>query len=365
LGVTPPFPRLFLTAGVSRFSGQLKALLMNLSSFLTKPLAIGAKKIDSRLIMAPLSGIATVALRQVADSFGGFGLYYAGMASASAVPTEKPEVSFVFRWRSQELPRLVCQIFGSNPSVMARAAARIEAEGFFGVDLNFGCAVSAITRNGAGAALLKDLSAARQVVTQVRKAVAIPLIIKYRTGWKDDPKYAQEMALRFEEWGADALIFHPRVAPDKRTRPPKWEYIACVKQAVTIPVFGNGNVFSQADCARMISLTGCDGVALGRIAAARPFCAARWLAGQEAAPADYSKTAAMLCKSLTEHFGPPHDFSHLKKISPYFCANFLYGHGLDKKIRYAKNMEQACRIFEDFFLEDPPVNGLPNPHLFN
>ncbi|MDI6796167.1 MAG: tRNA-dihydrouridine synthase family protein, partial [Desulfatibacillaceae bacterium] len=111
--------------------------------------------------------------------------------------------------------------------------------------------------------------------------------------------------------------------------------------------------------------TGCDGVALGRIGAARPFCAARWLEGRKADLADYSLVAEMLCQSLTEHFGPPHDFSHLKKISPYFCANFLYGHGLDKKIRCAKDMDQACKIFEEFFLADPPINELPNPHLFN
>ena len=120
---------------------------------------------------------------------------------------------------------------------MALAARRIESEGFFGVDLNFGCSVAAICKKGAGAALLKTPDRAVEIVEAVRRSVSCPLFVKYRTGWEDDPAFAVSMGRAFEAAGADALTFHPRVAPDRRSRAPKWEIIGRVKAAVDIPVF--------------------------------------------------------------------------------------------------------------------------------
>jgi tRNA-dihydrouridine synthase len=130
----------------------------------------------------------------------------------------------------------------------------------FGVDINLGCSNTTICRRNCGAALLKTPDLAAEIVASVREAISCPLTVKFRTGWKDDPNPAIQFAKRFEDAGADALIFHPRVAPDRRSRPAKWEYIGLVKQAVRIPVFGNGDVFDRNDCLRMIQETGCDGI---------------------------------------------------------------------------------------------------------
>ena len=122
--------------------------------------------------------------------------------------------------------------------------------------------MAAVCKKQCGAALLRTPDIAEAIVAAVRKAVNIPVFVKFRTGWEDRPEGAVAMARRFEAAGADALTFHPRVAPDRRTRPPKWAYIAEVKSSVKIPVFGNGDVFDRADCERMIATTGCDGIAL-------------------------------------------------------------------------------------------------------
>ena len=125
---------------------------------------------------------------------------------------------------------------------------------------------------------------AQRIVAAVRKAVSIPLFVKFRTGWKDDPRPSIELAKRFEDAGADALTFHPRVAPDRRARPAKWEYIGRVKQSVSIQVFGNGDVFDENDCLNMLTSTGCDGVAIGRLAMAKPCIFAEWTDSVEVRP---------------------------------------------------------------------------------
>jgi len=110
-----------------------------LSKYLLKNLKIQNHIIRNRIVLAPMAGLGHIALRQLISEFGGFGLLFTGMCSAKALPQENQDISLVFRWRAQELSYLVCQIFGSDPGSMSKAAERIEKEGFFGVDLNFGC----------------------------------------------------------------------------------------------------------------------------------------------------------------------------------------------------------------------------------
>ena len=207
-----------------------------------------------------------------------------------------------FMWRKEELPHLVCQLYGDDPEIMARAAERVAADGFMGVDINFGCSVAVVCKHNCGAALLKDPVRAGKIVSAVRKAVPLPLFVKYRTGWQDDVAGAVDMARRFADEGADALTFHPRVAPDRRSRQPKWAYIGKVKSAVSIPVFGNGNVFDLRDCERMVSETECDGVAVGRLAVARPWTFAQWTDGFAPDACIYRRCALGLHRSAAQAF---------------------------------------------------------------
>ena len=155
---------------------------INLQSYLGQPLKIGSKTIDNRLILAPMTFLGHVAFRELLSQYGGYGLLYSEMCSAKAVPHENRFISPYFRWRDEERSRLVCQIFGGDPAVMARAARRVEREDLFGVDINFGCCNGSICRQNCGAAVLKDPDLAVRIVAEVRRAVTFPLSVKFRTG---------------------------------------------------------------------------------------------------------------------------------------------------------------------------------------
>ncbi len=336
----------------------------DLARYLNTSLPIGNKTINNRMVLAPMAGLGHIALRELISEFGGFGLLFTGMCSARAVPHENPAVSNVFTWRPAELPFLVCQIFGSQPENMAAAARRIEAEGFFGVDLNFGCSVAAICKKGCGAALLKTPDLAVEIVAAVRQAVSCPVFVKFRTGWENNPQFAADMAKRFEDAGADALTFHPRVAPDRRNRPPRWEIITRVKDAISIPVFGNGNLFNIADGIKMMDQTACQGLSLGRMAVARPWIFAQWTKGMLPGDDIYHFTALRLTHLLSRHYQDHFAVKMFKKFAPYFCANFKFSQAILKKLIKADTME-GIRANIDLLLKNSPETlSTPNLTLF-
>jgi nifR3 family TIM-barrel protein len=286
------------------------------------------------------------------------------MCSAKTVPRENRFVSRYFRWRDEELPFLACQVVGSEPERMADAAQRIEAEGFFGVDVNFGCSTAAICRQSCGAAVLRDPDLAERIVHRIRRAIGIPLTVKFRTGWQDDPAAAVGMGRRFEGAGADAVTFHPRVAPDRRARAPKWEYIGRLKQALRIPVFGNGNVFDADGCLRMLRQTGCDGVALGRIAIARPWTFAEWCDGFRPGPDIFTRTAKRLLDLPARHFEETAAVRRFRKFIFYFSANFRFGHTLYSQIQNAVDLSQIQEVLNEFFDASPELTAAPNMNFF-
>lgn len=339
-------------------------MVKNLATYLCQPLKIGSKTIGSRLILAPMTFLGHVAFRELLSQYGGYGLLYSEMCNAKAVPQENRFISPYFRWRDEERPGLVCQIFGGDPAAMARAARRIERENLFGVDINFGCCNGSICRQNCGAAVLKDPDRAVGIVAEVRRSVTLPLSVKFRTGWQDDPRGAVDLARRFEAAGADALIFHPRVAPDRRSRPPRWEYIGLVKQAVGIPVFGNGDVFDQNDCRTMIEETGCDGVALGRMAIAKPWIFAAWTTGLKPGPDIYLDAALQLAGLLAKHYDPIQAIRRFKRFSFYFAANFKFGHQLHSRLMKAADMMQVEPILQRFFDTAPDLESKPNLNFF-
>lgn len=335
-------------------------MIKELSNYLCKPLSIGTSTTANRLVLAPMAMLGHVAFRELVGEFGGCGLLFSEMCSAKRVLHENRHRSPYFRWRDEELSQLVCQIFGADPDIMAAAACRIEKEGFFGVDINFGCAAGDICRHNGGAAVLKDPALAGRIVSAVRQAVSIPLFVKFRTGWKDDPDFAVDLAKRFEAAGADVLTFHPRVAPDRRARPPKWAYIGKIKKAVSIPVFGNGNVFDAADCLQMILDTGCDGVAVGRLAVAKPWLFAEWTSGIRSNSSVFRSTALRMAELLVKHYDPKNALTRLKKFSLYFAANFQFGHSFYTGMMRATDMKGAKAFIAHFFKTDPELVSRPN-----
>ena len=336
-----------------------------LTTLLNQPMTVGGKPVANRLWLAPMAALTHMAYRRVLDEYGGCGLMYTEMCSARAVPSENRHASPVFAWRDEELPNLVCQIAGGDPDDMAEAARRVEDEGFFGVDVNMGCSVSGVVKKGAGAALLKEPERALAVAEAVRGAVSIPLLVKFRTGWAPEVEPAVAISKQFESAGVDALIFHPRVAPDKRTRPPRMEHIGAVAEAVNIPVVGNGDVVTPHDCLNMLETTGCAGVAVGRMAMARPWLFSEWTQGRTYGPDVYRECAVALVEALDQQFDPVRALKGFKFFSVYFAANFTFGHNLLSKFLACKSMEDARQAVRAHVRPGMQLAKRPNMNLYN
>jgi nifR3 family TIM-barrel protein len=326
---------------------------------LSRPIDLGGKTAPGRAVLAPLSKLGNAAFREIVSGFGGHGLLFSEMCWAKSVPNGRnPQGGFMWS-DGEDLSRVVCQIFGAEPAGMARAARRVEREGFFGVDINFGCAVGSVCAKGCGAALLKRPDRARAIVGAVRDAVSIPVFVKFRTGWSDDPDAAADMARRFEAAGADALTFHPRVAPDRRTRPPKWEHIARVKAAVSVPVFGNGDVFSPEDWVRMREVSGCDGVALGRLAVAKPWVFAQWTRGEAFGDGIYLETAHRLLDGLVRLYGEATALRRFHRFAAYYSASLRFGHTFFSRLCRARTLASVRRCLDAFLTPPLELAGRP------
>jgi nifR3 family TIM-barrel protein len=156
------------------------------------------------------------------------------------------------------------QIFGHEPDVMAVAAAMAEKKGADFIDINMGCPVPKITKGKDGCALMKEPHLAHEIVCAVKAAIAIPLTVKFRLGWDDQTRNAVEFGRMLEEAGVSAVTVHGRTRQQLYSGNADWDFIARVKQALSIPVFGNGDVFEPDDALKLFSQTGCDGVAVAR-----------------------------------------------------------------------------------------------------
>jgi tRNA-dihydrouridine synthase B len=163
------------------------------------------------------------------------------------------------------------QLFGSSPGVLADAARLVEDLGFDLVDLNLGCPAKKVVKCNGGSGLLRDLPLIRQIFESVRAAVKIPFTVKFRAGWSDDEIVCVELARMAESCGLGAVALHARTREQGYSGTARWEWIASVKQAVKIPVIGNGDVRSPEDACAIVAQTGCDAVMIGRMAPANPW----------------------------------------------------------------------------------------------
>ncbi len=241
---------------------------------------ISGLRVSPPTVLAPLAGVTCLPFRKMVKSMG-CGLVYTEMISARALVFESEKT-----WKMMEIHRterpVAVQIFGSEPDIMAEAAARVQASGADMVDINFGCSVRKVVKTGAGVALMREPELAEQVLKAVRNVLRIPLTIKIRTGWDPSGQQAFRIAELAEHCGVDALAFHPRTAQQRFGGRANRTLIGDMKKRITIPLIGNGDIDSAEDALSMLRETGCDGVMIGRAAMAHPGIfedTARMLAG--------------------------------------------------------------------------------------
>ncbi len=230
---------------------------------------IGNVSLSNPTVMAPLAGITDLPFRIIAKE-GGCGLVCSEMISSNGLIYNSGKTRRMLESLQEEKP-LSVQIFGSDPFIMAEAASMVEEAGADILDINLGCSVKKVLKTGAGSALMRDIFRAEAIIRSVRSAIRIPLTIKIRSGWDKSGRQALGIARMAEDCGADAITVHPRTAQQGFLGKADWSVIAAVKQSISIPVIGNGDIISPESALLMFEQTGCDAVMVGRYAIGNPW----------------------------------------------------------------------------------------------
>ncbi|MFQ5767111.1 MAG: tRNA dihydrouridine synthase DusB [Acidobacteriota bacterium] len=255
---------------MSPLSSSMKRESASPERFPGPALAIGDWVIRPNLVMAPLAGLTDPYFRAVIRDLGGCGLIVTEMVSSEALTRGNPKALKMLKLKPRESPVSI-QVIGGDPARMARAAAMAQEAGADFVDVNMGCPVRKVVKGNAGAALMRDGRRAEKVLLEMKGALSVPLTVKIRAGWNHQEKSAPEMARLAQDCGVAAISVHPRSRAQAFRGTADWSVIREVKEAVSIPVVGNGDVRSAADAQRMERETGCDGVIIGRGALMNPF----------------------------------------------------------------------------------------------
>ena len=235
-------------------------------------LKIGSLSLKSKVYVPPMAGVTNIVFRDVVRRVDPDCLLATEMVSSRALMNQ-PE-SRIMDLASSEHP-IGIQIFGHEPDIMATAAQMAQAKGADFVDINMGCPVPKITKGKDGCALMREPELAKEIATTVCSAVTIPVCVKFRLGWDDNSKNAVEFGMMLEESGVSAVTVHGRTRQQLYSGKADWKFIALVKKALSIPVFGNGDVFEPTDALNLLEATGCDGVAVARGALGNPWLIAR------------------------------------------------------------------------------------------
>jgi len=233
-------------------------------------LKVGNVRIAPATVLAPMAGVTDTVFRRFIKNLGGCGLIMTEFTSADGVLRDLRVRGRYLHFYEDEHP-ISAQLFGSSPSVLADAARLVEDLGFDLVDLNLGCPAKKVVKCNGGSGLLRDLPLIRQIFEAVRAAVKIPFTVKFRAGWNDDEIVCVELAHIAESCGLGAVALHARTREQGYSGNARWEWIASVKQAVKIPVIGNGDIRSPEDACAIVAQTGCDAVMIGRMAPANPW----------------------------------------------------------------------------------------------
>lgn len=234
---------------------------------------IGNVQLQNNLLLAPMAGITNKVFRTLCRGMG-CGLAYTEMISAKGMYYGNHKTNTLVEIDENERP-IAVQIFGSDPEVMAETAKKISASGACILDINMGCPVPKIVKNGEGSALMLKPELVAKIVKAVCASSSIPVTVKIRKGWDDNSINAPEIALIAEDNGASAVAVHGRTREQFYSGKADWDIIAEVKRKVKIPVIGNGDIFSPEDVKAIFERTGCDAVMIGRGALGNPWIFAR------------------------------------------------------------------------------------------
>ncbi len=317
-------------------------------------LTIGGVELENNVVLAPMAGVTDLPFRLLCKEQGAE-LICMEMISANAIHFNSKKTDELMEIRAEEMP-VSLQLFGSNPAIMAESAKRIEDRPFSILDVNMGCPVPKVVNNNEGSALMKNPKLAGEIVNALVKAINKPVTVKIRKGFDEENVNAVELAKIVEANGAAAVAVHARTREQFYSGKADWDIIKRVKDAVKIPVIGNGDVTDCFSAKRMLDETGCDGIMIGRACRGNPWIfreVAHYLATGEilARPSmdEIKDTILRHARLQLECKGEYIAVREMRKHISWYTAGLPHSARLRGRINGIENMEELAACVAECF----------------
>ena len=313
---------------------------------------IGGVTVENPLVLAPMAGVTDLPFRLLCKEQG-CGMTYTEMVSAKAILYGNKNTQELLKIGEAERPAAV-QIFGSDPEIMAEIGARLAEGPYDIIDVNMGCPVPKIVNNGEGSALMRDPGTAEKILTAMVKAISKPVTVKFRKGFANGEETAVEFAKMAEACGVQAVAVHGRTREQYYSGKADWDVIRRVKEAVKIPVIGNGDVFQPEDAARMMGETGCDGVMIARGAKGNPWIFKRSLeflrTGQASLSPSREEVREMILRHgrmLIEYKGEYVGMREMRGHMAWYTAGMPHSASLRREINQIETYEDMEKLLSE------------------
>ena len=315
-------------------------------------LMIGSVELPNPVILAPMAGVSDLPFRLLCREQGA-GLVCMEMVSAKAILYKNRNTEELLTIDPKEHP-VSLQLFGSDPDIISEIAKQIEERPFDILDLNMGCPVPKVVNNGDGSALMKNPRLAGEIIEKTARAIKKPLTVKIRKGFDDAHVNAVELAHIAQESGAAAVAVHGRTREQYYAGHADWDIIRQVKEAVSIPVIGNGDIRTPEDVAAMAEQTGCDGYMIARGAEGNPWIFRQILhyfeTGEHLARPDFSEVTEMLLRHAKMQIDCKGDYTGIREIrkhAAWYTAGYRNSSKLRGRINEVENYEQLEALFRE------------------